>query len=145
MKVSLNPLPHNNDDFYAPGEKTLLKTLRVKEKMLVTSIFSFSHNVFYPSQNKFQFSVTCILSSSTAFNLDQSEMLFGKELILGLNGKGLVKFLYISPPFRVHFQKLLKHYQTFTLFRLAIRLPAFFSRNILENAFSVGTQCNILS
>ena len=26
-----------------------------KEKMLVTSIFSFSHNVFYPSQNKFQF------------------------------------------------------------------------------------------
>ena len=26
-----------------------------KEKMLVTSIFSFSQNVFYTSQNKFQF------------------------------------------------------------------------------------------
>ena len=26
-----------------------------QEKMLVTSIFSFSHNVFYHSQNKFQF------------------------------------------------------------------------------------------
>ena len=26
-----------------------------KEKMLVTSIFSFSNNVFYPSENKFQF------------------------------------------------------------------------------------------
>ena len=26
-----------------------------KEKMLETSIFSFSYNVFYPSKNKFQF------------------------------------------------------------------------------------------
>ena len=26
----------------------LLKTLREKEKMLVTSIFSYSHNFFYP-------------------------------------------------------------------------------------------------
>ena len=33
----------------------LLKTLWEKEKMMVTSIFSFSHNVFYPSQNKLQF------------------------------------------------------------------------------------------
>ena len=29
-----------------------LKTLQEKEKMLVTSIFSISHNVFYPSQPK---------------------------------------------------------------------------------------------
>ena len=34
--------------------KSLLKTYREKEKMLVTNIFSFSHNVFYPSQNEFQ-------------------------------------------------------------------------------------------
>ena len=26
-----------------------------KEKMLVTSIFSLLHNVFYPSKNKFKF------------------------------------------------------------------------------------------
>ena len=32
-----------------------LKTLWKKEKMLVTSIFSFSHNVFYPSQKSFFF------------------------------------------------------------------------------------------
>ena len=36
-------------------EKEVLKTLWEKEKMLVTSIFSFSHSVFYPYQNRFQF------------------------------------------------------------------------------------------
>ena len=35
-------------------ERGLLETLWEKEKMLVSSIFSFSHNVFYPSQNIFQ-------------------------------------------------------------------------------------------
>ena len=30
----------------------LLKTLQEKEKMLVTSIFSFSHNVNYPIQDR---------------------------------------------------------------------------------------------
>ena len=35
--------------------RSLLKTLWKKEKMLVTSIFSFPHNVFYLSQSKFQF------------------------------------------------------------------------------------------
>ena len=30
-------------------EKSLLKTLLEKEKMLVTNIFFFSHNVLYPS------------------------------------------------------------------------------------------------
>jgi hypothetical protein len=29
--------------------------MREKQKMLVTSIFSFSHSVFYPSYNKLQF------------------------------------------------------------------------------------------
>ena len=49
--------------------------------MLVTSIFSFSHNVFYPSQKRFQFFVTFILSSTNAFNLDKSKVLsFGKGL-----------------------------------------------------------------
>ena len=38
-----------------PQEIGLLKTLWEKEKMLVTSIFSFSHNVFYSSRHKFQF------------------------------------------------------------------------------------------
>ena len=49
--------------------------------MLVTSIFSFSHNVFYPSQNNFKFSFMFILFSGQFFNLDQAKnMSFGKEL-----------------------------------------------------------------
>ena len=48
-----------------------------KEKMLVTSIFSFT-----PEKNSC-FKVTFILSSANAFNLDQSKnLLFGKELTL---------------------------------------------------------------
>ena len=37
---------------------------------LITSIFPFSHNVFYPSQMKFQF-LRLILSSTSALNLDK--------------------------------------------------------------------------
>ena len=47
-------LPHN-PDFKRPRKRRLLKTLWEKEKMLVPSIFSLSHNVFYPFRNKFQF------------------------------------------------------------------------------------------
>ena len=36
--------------------KKTFKNIVGKEQMLVTSIFSFSHNVFYFSQNKFKFS-----------------------------------------------------------------------------------------
>ena len=49
--------------------------------MLVTSIFSFSYNVFCLSQSKFQFFSYIFLSSANAFNLDQSKSLwFGKKL-----------------------------------------------------------------
>ena len=49
--------------------------------MLVTSIFSFSKNVFYHSQNKFQFLCCIFLSSANALNLDKSKILsFGKDL-----------------------------------------------------------------
>ena len=47
----LNSLSHSPN--LRPKEKSLLKTLWEKEKMLVSIIFSFSHNVFYPSQNQF--------------------------------------------------------------------------------------------
>ena len=53
----------------------------VRQCFLVASILSFSHNVFYPIQNKFQYLVTLILSSANAFNLDQPENLsFDKDL-----------------------------------------------------------------
>ena len=49
--------------------------------MLVTSIFSFSHDVFDPSLNKIQFLSHIIFLSANAFNLDRSKnLLFGKEL-----------------------------------------------------------------
>ena len=44
--------PHN-DDFWRTGGKSLLKTLWEKKKMMVTSFFFFSHNVFYPMKDNF--------------------------------------------------------------------------------------------
>ena len=44
---TFKPFPHN-DTFSCPWETSLLKTLWEKEKLLVTSNFSFSHHVFYP-------------------------------------------------------------------------------------------------
>ena len=53
--ISLNnPLPQN-PDFQRPLKRSLLKTIWEKEKMLVTSIFSFSHNVFFQFQKEFLF------------------------------------------------------------------------------------------
>ena len=46
-----NPLPHNP---LTTLRKKPLQNVVEKEKMLVTSIFSFSHNIFYHSQNIFQ-------------------------------------------------------------------------------------------
>ena len=47
---SFNPFP-NKPWFLPVCSTSLLKTLRKKEKLLVTSNFSFSHSVFYPSKN----------------------------------------------------------------------------------------------
>ena len=65
-------------------KESLLKTLWEKEKMLVTSISSLSHNVFYPSQEEFLFLIYLYFVVN-AFNLDQSKNLsFDKELNSGL-------------------------------------------------------------
>ena len=45
--VRLNPFP-NKPWFLRVCSTSLLKTLWEKEKLLVTSNFSFSHSVFYP-------------------------------------------------------------------------------------------------
>ena len=74
-------IPTLNDSL----KRKLLKTLREKEKMLVTSISSFSHNVFNPIKGNFQFFryVYFCRLSAYAFNLDQSGILFwSKELTL---------------------------------------------------------------
>ena len=43
----VNPFP-DNDTFWRPWETFLLKALWEKEKLFVTSNFSFSHSVFFP-------------------------------------------------------------------------------------------------
>ena len=82
--IKFNPLSQISD-FKQSSERRLLKTLLEKEKMLVSSIFSFFHNVFCPSRNTFWyfFFITFILLSTNAFNLDQSKILpFGKEFTI---------------------------------------------------------------
>ena len=51
-------------DFDTPEETGLLKTLREKEKILVTSIISFLHNVFNPIKDNFD-----VLKSFLIFQL----------------------------------------------------------------------------
>ena len=46
-ELDLNPFP-NKPWFLCVCSINVLKTLREKEKLLLTSNFSFSHNVFYP-------------------------------------------------------------------------------------------------
>ena len=48
MLTGVHTMPTHND----PAERGLLKIFWEKEKMLVTSIFSFSHNVFYPKKDR---------------------------------------------------------------------------------------------
>ena len=60
-----------------------MKAFKEKEKMLLSSIFSFSHNVFHPIKAIIIISATFILSFANAFNLDQAKIhSFGKELTL---------------------------------------------------------------
>ena len=47
MGLGINPCP-NKPWFLRVYSASLLKTLLEKEKLLVTSNFSFSHSVFYP-------------------------------------------------------------------------------------------------
>ena len=73
-----NSLPHN---LQRPWERSLLKRLWEKEKLLLTSIFSFSNNVFYPIKTESIILATSYLSFANALNLVQSKkMLFRKEL-----------------------------------------------------------------
>ena len=75
--------------FNDPQERRLLKTLLKKEKMLVTSIFSFSHNVFYPIEDRnlhlsYNYFVIC---KCFQFDLVQI-LLFGLELTISQTSPG---------------------------------------------------------
>ena len=88
--------------FNAPEKQAFLKTLWEKEKMLVPSISSFSHNIIYLSRYKFQFfshfhSCLQMLSIWTSLKVDKFLLFpqcFPSYEILGswnkwLKGKGL--------------------------------------------------------
>ena len=53
LNVFKSFLYHTLQTFIVPAKTAFFKTLQEKEKMLVTSIFSFSCNVFYPSPKQF--------------------------------------------------------------------------------------------
>ena len=63
----VNPFP-NQPWFLRVCSTNILKTLREKEKLIVTSNFSFSHNVFYPFE---ELSATFIRSKIVVFKLFQ--------------------------------------------------------------------------
>ena len=70
----------HNPDVLLPYKKKAFENIVGKGEILVTSIFNFSHNVFYLFHNKLLFWVALILSSAHAFNLVGSKILsFGKE------------------------------------------------------------------
>ena len=66
------PFP-NKPWFLRVCSKSLLKTLREKEKLLVMSNFSFSHSVSYPFQKCLLFSSNLKLSSAKSFSLQESK------------------------------------------------------------------------
>ena len=67
-KPTLNPFP-NKPWFLRVCSASLLKTLWEKEKLLVTSNFSFTHSVFYPF---LPFSSNLKSSSANSFILEES-------------------------------------------------------------------------
>ena len=60
-------------DFMCP-QYNFLKMLWEKDKLLVTSNFSFSHSVFYPFENFLPFSSDLKLLSVNSFSLEESKI-----------------------------------------------------------------------
>ena len=70
----LNPLP-NKPKFLRVCSKSLTKTLRKKEKFLVTSNSSLSHSVFYPFGELSAILCQILkLSSANSFSLEVSKI-----------------------------------------------------------------------
>ena len=93
---SFNPFPHN-DTFWRPWETSLLKTLWEKEKLLVTSNFSFTHSVFHPFRElsgifiKFKIVVCRLFQFEPVQNLSS-----GNGLKSGLLFKGFFIYSVLS-------------------------------------------------
>ena len=115
--LRFKPLPYN-PFFLRPWVKSFLKTLRKKEKMLVTSILSFSHNVFQPYPIKNNRFLELLFLPSNASGLDQSKILsFGKALT-GIEHNSCLCYLMIAIISTTHFHSrflthsLIHHFET---------------------------------
>ena len=76
----LNPFP-NKPWFLRVCSTCLLKTLWEKEKLLVTSNFSFTHSAFYPFSELFAIFIKLEIVVCRLFQLGRvSNLSFGKEL-----------------------------------------------------------------
>ena len=64
----------NNPCFLCVCRTGLLKTPWKKEKLLVTSNFSFSHSVFYPYREPSATLINLKLSSANSFTLEESKI-----------------------------------------------------------------------
>ena len=101
--------------------------------MLVTSIFSFSHNVFYPTQNKFQFfsHIYFVVCKCFQFGPVLKKLSFGKELIILLSLTLLGLFFYGQYSSKI---------SSYILSRLISDLHRIISRDILTNkSFEIAT------
>ena len=83
-QVSSNPVP-NKPLLSCVCRTSLLKTLWEKEKLLVTSNFSFSHSVFYPFGELFAIFIKCEIAVCKLFH-------FGRVLTVLLFGRGLTHY-----------------------------------------------------
>ena len=99
ITIMFNPFP-NKPWFLRVCSTSLLKTLREKEKLLVTSNFSFSHSVFYPIGELSAIFIKVEIVICKLFQFGRVQNLsFGKELKLLL----ISQFIYvISGPVGLH-------------------------------------------
>ena len=109
----LNPFP-NKHWFLHDCSTSLLKTLWEKEKLLVTSNFSFSHNIFYPLGEvpqffmKFKTVVWKLFQFGKVLNLSFGKGLRKIKKILYENKKGVLSTF--SPFFTFVFYPIIQHF-----------------------------------
>ena len=83
-KVKELTIYHRKMTFDAPEiKKKIAKTMQEKEEMLVTSIFSFSHNVLSHPKEIAPFEPQLKLSSANAFNFGMIKRLKNMLFLLG--------------------------------------------------------------
>ena len=119
---------HTMTPFDTSGKKRLFKTLWEKEKMLVTSIFSFSHHVFYPIKDRNHHICYIYFVVCKYFQFGQAQIFVVWEWV---NLTGQEKIVGISV--------LIMH----TVYKQAKRYISFLERQILNFFKYIGPRLGI--